>query len=231
MKTYSFTFARGGSKGLPNKNILPLLGSPLISRAVDISKQSGVIDKCFVSTDCQIIADLAASSGAEIIMRPSELATDTAKEFDAWKHAVSWVVSKYGMFDKFVSLPCTAPLRSTEDILNCINALNDEVNIVLTMSPASRSPWFNMVKSNSTGLLEKVIHSPSITRRQDAPTCYDLTTVAYVSTPSYVLNSSSIWDGNVAGVIVPKERAIDIDDYYDFACAETLLRLKSSLNS
>lgn len=226
MANYAFIFARGGSKGLPKKNIKPLCGIPLITHSINIAKQVSSIDRIFVSTDCPSIAKVAIASSVEVIDRPTYLATDTAKEWDAWKHAVLYVNSKYGPFDKFVSLPATAPLRAVDDVMRCLHALSKDIDIVLTMTPASRNPWFNVVKINSQNMLQKIIRDDSISRRQDAPECYDLTTVAYVTTSSYILKSSSIWAGNVSGIIIPKERAIDIDDYYDFVCAEALLRLK-----
>ena len=95
------------------------------------------------------------------------------------------------------------------------------------MTEASRNPWFNMVIKNENHCIDLILKSKKkISRRQDAPKVYDLTTVAYVLNPEFILNNNSIWDGNVKGILVPKERAIDIDDEFDFRIAEMLLEDK-----
>jgi len=96
--------------------------------------------------------------------------------------------------------------------------------MVVTVTPAARSPYFNMVVRGEDGYSEVVIHDDTIRRRQDAPTTYDMTTVAYVSRPEFILKNSGVFAGKVKSVIVPKERAIDIDDGFDFMVAEALYR-------
>ena len=108
MNTFCYIFARGGSKGLP-KNIKNLLNKPLISYSLDIAKEIHEIDKCFVSTDNDEIANLCASQGAIIIKRPREISQDDSREWLAWKHAIYWTHENYGPFSKFLSLPA-APL-------------------------------------------------------------------------------------------------------------------------
>ena len=99
------------------------------------------------------------------------------------------------------------------------------------MTDANRNPWFNMVKKNKKGLIELAVKSKEkLFRRQDAPLVYDLTTVAYVLDPNFILENNSIWDGNVHGVYVPKERAIDIDSEYDLKLAEYLISKKDAQN-
>ena len=91
MKNFAFIFARGGSKGLPGKNIKPLLGKPLIEYSIDIANSCTSIDKTFVSTDDNEIAKIAADAGAEVIFRPNELATDKSPDWLSWRHAIEWV--------------------------------------------------------------------------------------------------------------------------------------------
>ena len=111
MKTFCYIFARGGSKGLPGKNIKKLLNKPLISYSIKIAKSINEIDKCFVSTDCEEIAKISESNGAIVIKRPKELSQDNSPEWKAWEHAINWTYETYGTFTKFLSLPSTAPLR------------------------------------------------------------------------------------------------------------------------
>lgn len=228
MINYAFIFARGGSKGLPGKNIRPLAGKPLIQYSIDVAKKCELISKVFVSTDDTEIASIAGNLGVEVIKRPSELASDIAPEWMAWRHAIDYVSNKYGRFDNFISLPATSPLRTVEDIVNAVSQLEvSQADICIGITPASRSPYFNMVRFNKNNYLS-LVNEPKteFVRRQDAPEVYDITTIIYVSTPDFILNNYGLFSGNLTSIVVPKERAVDIDDIYDFMFAETLLNVK-----
>ena len=199
-KTSAFVFARGGSKGLPGKNILPIAGKPMIAHSIETAQKVSEIDHIYVSTDCVQIASIARDYGAEVIERPSELATDEASEWDAWQHAIHFALTSNRSFDRFVSLPVTAPMRSPCDVHRCLSALQDDVDMVITITPATRSPWFNMVNMNENSQVKLILGNGSVKRRQDSKQCFDITTVAYVSRPKFILSASSIWDGNVVGV-------------------------------
>lgn len=225
MKNFAFIFARGGSKGLPRKNIKPLAGKPLIQYSIDTALASPSIEHVFVSTDDTEIAEIASTCGATIIERPKELASDTSAEWLSWRHAVEWAAKNYGTFDRFVSLPATSPLRSVDDVEDAIETLAKTASdICISITPASRSPFFNMVKKTSQGMVE-LVNSPvnEVSRRQDAPAVFDITTVVYVSTPEFILNNYGIFSGKVSSVEIPKERAVDIDDIYDFKLAEAIV--------
>ncbi len=221
MDIFAFIFARGGSKGLVKKNIKELGGLPLITHSIYMAKKIEEIKKIYVSTDCNEIADVAQSYDAEIIQRPLELAKDDAPEWLAWQHAVDYIQKKGESFDVFLSLPTTSPLRSKEDITNCIVALTPEVDAVITVTPSARNPYFNMVTREDNGLCHK-LYDANVMRRQDAKPTYDITTVAYVTRPNYIMKQEHLFAGRIASVLIPKERALDIDDAYDFLIAETL---------
>lgn len=225
MRNFAFIFARGGSKGLPKKNVKLLAGKPLIQYSIDTAKSVDSIEKVFVSTEDKEIAEIAVKAGAEIIVRPEELASDTSPEWLSWKHAIDWVEKKYGEFDNFISLPATSPLRSSEDVKAAIKQKNDiKSDICISVTEASRSPYFNMITLNENGVASLVCQPETgITRRQDAPAVYDITTVVYVASPSFVVNSSGLFEGVVTAVQVPKERAVDIDDIFDFKLAELIV--------
>lgn len=231
MTTYGFVFARGGSKGIPGKNVRELAGKPLLAHALFVANSITEISSCFVSTDNAEIASIARADGAIVIDRPPELAQDTSAEWTAWQHAVEWVQAHYGPFGRFVSLPATAPLRSPRDVEACLNALDDETDIVVSVTESSRNPWFNMVRENEKGKLELLAQTSSYyARRQDAPKIYEMTTLAYVSRPDFILENRSMWDGRVRGVVIPAERAIDIDTPLDFEIADLLMRERRKKN-
>ena len=228
-KIYSFIFARGGSKGLPNKNIKKLVNKTLLEHSIDIAKSTPRVSKVFVSSESKKILELARQYGAEFIPRPVELADDESPEWLAWQHAVKWVESRFGKFDIFLSLPCTSPLRIVNDVDNCLDALNNDSEMIITMTEANRSPWFNMVSLNSNKYVNVILKdSKRIYCRQKAPVVFDMTTVAYVTRPDFIIKNNSIWDGRVRGVLIPKERSIDIDDAFDFSIAEYLMRQRIS---
>jgi len=230
MKPYivGFVFARGGSKGLPRKNIRPLAGKPLIAYAIDTALSSKLIDRVVVSTDDNEIAEIAQRYGAEVpFMRPLELALDDSPEWLAWQHAIRALEKKdKRKIDVFASIPPTAPLRIVEDIDKCIHVLlESDADVVITVKQADRNPYFNMVSLGDDGYakLAMTLDRP-IYRRQDAPQVYDMTTVAYAAKPTFVLNAHSLFEGKVKTVVIPVERALDIDTELDFKFAEFLLR-------
>lgn len=226
-KVYAFVFARGGSKGLPGKNIRQLGGKPMIGYSIESALKNKYIDEVFVSTDDEKIAEVAKKHGAKVpFKRPSELASDSSPEWLSWRHAANFFEKEANLFDIFISLPATSPLRSDEDVCNCIEKYeNGSTDVVLTVSEAERSPWFNMVKMKRDGSLVRVIEpSGNISRRQDAPKVFDVTTVAYVTSPVFIQSKNSIFDGRVQHVLIPRERAIDIDTELDFKFAEFLLK-------
>ena len=224
MKIYAFVFARAGSKRLRNKNLLELAGKPLVQHSIDFALNSDFIDRVFVSSDSDQILKIAKNRGAETIQRPPELATDESPEIESWKHAVDFVVGRYGDFDKFVSLPPTSPLRRSEDVKSVIRALEPTVDYSVSITRSSHSPWISIVTRDSDGLVRPLVHSnKSLNRHQDAPESFELTAVAFATTPEYVRNANHLWDGAVIGVEVPRETSIDIDDRVDFEFARALI--------
>lgn len=232
LRTIAFIFARGGSKGIPGKNIRPLGGKPLIAHAIEVGRATPGIETVIVSTDDQAIAEVALAYGAEVpFMRPPELAQDASPEWLAWRHAIAWVQKHRGPFGLFVSLPPTSPFRAVADVNACIDALreDDTADVAITVAMASRSPYFNMVKTDQKGCAELVINpSSGIVRRQDAPEVFDITTVAYAARPAFVMQAERIFAGKVKAVVVPQERALDIDTPFDFKVAEAITAMRSA---
>lgn len=230
MKAIAFIFARGGSKGLPGKNIRQLSGKPLIAWSIEHALAVKRIERVIVSTDSEEIAKVALAYGAEVpFMRPAELAGDNSSEWLAWKHALNFLLETHDRLpDAMVSIPTTAPLRLPVDIENCLDQYEKgDADMVITVTDAHRSPFFNMVTNNADGTVGLVIPpKSSISRRQDAPTVYDMTTVAYVASTRFVLNHNALFEGRVRSVYVPTERAIDIDTVLDFQIAECLLKIR-----
>ena len=212
---FAFIFARGGSKGLKDKNLYEIGGKPLIAHSILAAKKNKKIKKVFVSTDSKKIVKISEAYGAEIIHRPKRLALDKTPEWLAWQHAINYLQKMNETFDIFLSLPTTSPLRSQKDINNALNALKKNDDAVITVTPSSRNPSFNMVSIDKEGIANLIEEKKVVSRRQDAPKYYDMTTVSYVSRPECILSKKYLFSGRIKSIIVPKERAIDIDDITD----------------
>ena len=230
MRAVAFIFARGGSKGLPGKNVRALRGKPLIAWSIQHALTVNRIERLIVSTDSEEIAALAHDFGAEVpFLRPAELARDDSPEWLAWRHALNYVRETAGRLPEvMVSVPTTAPLRLALDIDNCLDEYEKGgADMVITVTDAHRSPYFNMVKTNADGTVGLVMPPQSIVaRRQDALPVYDIATVCYVANPEFVMTHNATFEGRVRAVHVPVERAIDIDTLLDFQIAEMFLNIR-----
>jgi len=220
--------ARGGSKGVPRKNLRLLAGKPLIAYAIGTALASRLIDRVVVSTEDAEIARVAEQYGAEVpFIRPRELALDDSPEWSVWQHAIQTLEASGNDFktEVFVCIPPTAPLRAVEDVDACIQMLlRGDSDIVITVKPAERNPYFNMVVLDEKGYGRLVIQPEKpVYQRQAAPRVFDVATVAYAARPEFVMRAKSMFEGKVKAVVIPAERAVDIDTELDLKFAEFLL--------
>ena len=218
--------ARGGSKGLPGKNIRDLCGKPLITSAIETARCCPEIESILVSTDDENIAEVARRAGASVpFIRPGDLAQDTSAEWSVWQHALGFLKTNDMTPEKLVVLPPTAPLRRVEDVSAAIRFMDTgNYDGVISITESHRNPCFNMVTADQKGLLNIAIPAPkNLHRRQDAPQFFDITTAFYVMKPEFVNLGSSLFDGNIAGYKIPIETAVDIDTQLDFDFASFIL--------
>jgi N-acylneuraminate cytidylyltransferase len=227
MNCVAFIFARGGSKGLPGKNLRPLAGVPLIGWSIRHALAVPRIRRVIVSTDSQEIASAAREFGAEVpFTRPQQLSGDRSPEWAAWRHALEFLRGDEGSLpEAMVSVPTTAPLRLPSDVDRCLDLFGKgQADVVITVSEARANPWFSMVALGPDGNVHLVNRSDHpISGRQQAPAVFDITPIAYVASPEFVLAHEGVFSGRVQAVTVPRERAIDIDTLFDFRMAEWLL--------
>jgi CMP-N-acetylneuraminic acid synthetase len=231
MQAIALICARGGSKGLPGKNIRPLAGRPLIAWSIAQARAVPRITRVIVSTESEQIAAVAREAGAEVpFMRPAELAADDSPEWLSWRHALKQLYQGDGAYpDVLICVPTTAPLRRPADLEACLDEYaKGNADMIITVTEARRNPYFSVVKRNADGTVGLVIPpAAAVFRRQDAPAVYDITPVAYVTSPHYVMTRRGIFDGRTRAVHVPPERAVDIDTLLDFTIAESLLARSS----
>lgn len=224
-ETVAFVFARGGSKGIPKKNLEVVGDKTLVGHAVDAARRAATVDRVLVSTDDPDIASAARGAGAEVpFLRPDDLAADDTPEIEAWRHAIRAVRGAGQSIESFVSVPPTSPLRLPKDIDDCVRRLHrTPADVVITAREAQRNPYFNMVEVDDDGWATLVADEErSVNRRQEAPDVFDLTTVAYAAQPSYVLETDSLLAGDVRIVEVPQERSLDIDTPTDLEIVRSL---------
>ena len=215
--------ARGGSKGLHRKNVRPFVGKPLIAHSIEMALKSNFIADVVVSTDDEEISRVAKNYGASVpFMRPANLSGDSAPEWHVWQHALSWLSDQGRDIEALVVLPPTAPLRSLEDVNGAIEMfLQKKCDGVVCGTDAHRNPFFNMVTIDDNQRCALAMSGAArFTRRQDAPTFYDLTTVCYVMSPDYITHHQHLFDGDIRMFHVPVERSVDIDTIFDFELAE-----------
>jgi CMP-N,N'-diacetyllegionaminic acid synthase len=222
--------ARGGSKGVLNKNIRKIAGKPLIAHTIEKAKQSNLFEYVVISTDSIEIAEIAKAYGAEhFFERPAELASDTSAKLPVIQHAFLKSEAHYNCkFDILLDLDATSPLRSVEDLIKSLETFkNGNFDNLITGAPARRSPYFNLVEVSETEgvVLSKNLENP-IVRRQDAPKCYDMNASIYIWKRDALLSKNSLFGGNTGLYVMPEERSIDIDSELDFYMVEYLLKKK-----
>ena len=219
--------ARGGSKGVPGKNIRMIAGRPLLAWTLDCAKAVGLFDRIVVSSDDPTILDLGDRLGADLCLRRrDELASDSAGKVPVIADAVEQAQVHFTHdFDVVVDLDVTSPLRHESDILGAVDLLlSTGATNVITGAPSRRSPYFNMVERNGDGSIRLVKSRPSDTvRRQDAPVCYDMNASVYVWDRERFLNNPKVFYEDTVLYEMPEERSIDIDTELDFFLVEALL--------
>lgn len=217
--------ARGGSKGLPGKNIRDLGGLPLIAWSIREARRSACIDRLIVSSDDEGILAVARSHGAETpFVRPPELARDDTPGVDPVLHAVDALGGPQA-YDYIVLLQPTSPLRVVEDIDGCIAACLDAGHpCMLTVTEADKSPYY-MFNMDPNGLLSPVIAQERFhTRRQDLPRVVVPNGAVYVADCAWLARTRSYLTPETRGYEMPRERSQDVDNLLDFDICELLLR-------
>lgn len=220
--------ARGGSKGVPGKNLRKVGGVPLIARALACAERCSSLDRVVVSTDSEEIADLARRCGGEVpFLRPAELASDTAPMLPVMRHAIESCESIHGQpVSILVLLDVTGALRLPADVEGAIECLiTGGYDAVVSAAPAHRNPYFNMVQEvdGRARLVCTGADGEAIGRRQDAPVVHDLNTVVWVYRRAALMEEGARLPRNTGIFRVPAERALDLDTEFDFRLVEHVL--------
>lgn len=215
--------ARGGSKGLPGKNILPLCGKPMIAYTIEAAKQSKYIDRVIVSTDDQKIADIALQYGAEVpFLRPDFLASDTAQAVDNYIYTIERLSKEWNTpIEEFVVLQPTSPLRIAEDIDGAIEMfMEKQADSVISYTPEAHPVRWHKYLDENNAFVD--IFDTTIANRQDLKTSYYPNGAVYVFRYS-IIKERIYYTDKSYGFVMPRVRSIDIDYKEDFDYVEFLM--------
>ncbi|MBD5279081.1 MAG: acylneuraminate cytidylyltransferase family protein [Bacteroides sp.] len=218
--------ARGGSKGIPDKNLKPFCGRPLVCRAADQAIALAVPgDMVFVSTDSSAIADTALTSGPVVpFLRPGNLATDTASTYDVIIHALDEFQRRGHLFDRVVLLQPTSPLRSLDDIENALRLWTPDCDMVVSVCEARTNPYYNAFETGPDGTLHISKGPGTYTRRQDAPKVWEYTGAVYVITVRALREGPMSSFRKIIPSPMDSSRSVDLDTPLDWMIAETLFK-------
>ncbi len=218
--------ARGGSKGLKRKNVLPLNGKPLIAYSIEAALKLKDVKRVIVSTDDEEIAETAKKFGAEVpFLRPEHLASDTATTIDVLKHTIEFLNEKEGFeTDHVLLLQPTSPLRSDLHAKEALDLYLEHQCPVISVCLADTHPFLMRVKQENYLIPFIDLSDQKVTRRQDLPEVYELNGAIYLTDRHHLMNENAIYTDKVIPYVMDKRSSVDIDDEIDFKLAEVLLK-------
>ena len=217
--------ARGGSKGIPHKNIKPLAGRPLIAYSIDVARElCPELDNIILSTDDPEIADTARGLGLRVdYMRPAALATDSSGSREVMLDAMDWADARGIAYDCVVLLQPTSPLRTADDVRAALELYTPQLDMVVSVEPAACNPYYNCFETDAEGFLHISKGDGRLTRRQDAPPAWTYNGAVYVINPQSLRAMPMGSFGRRVPSPMPAERSIDLDTPRDWAVAEAIM--------
>lgn len=229
MRTLFLITARGGSKGIPGKNIKEFGGKPLIYHSIDHARAFASDEDICLSTDSEAIASVARGYGLEVpFMRPAELATDTSGSYGVILHALGFYRERGIEYDRVVLLQPTSPLRTVEDIRNAIGRWTPEVDMAVSVMEAKANPYYDAFETDRNGFLHISKGDGKYTRRQDAPEVWQYNGAVYVMSVSSLLRGPMSSFRRIVPSPMSRENSVDLDSPLDWIIAENLLSLRTS---
>ncbi len=217
--------ARGGSKGVKDKNIKKINGVSLLERSINQAKKAKIFDKIVLSTDSKKIINLSKSLGVDYtFLRSTKLSNDKVSKIDVIKDSLNKSEKNFGYrFDNIIDIDLTTPLRQIKDIKNAFyNFKNNNYYNLISVCEAKKNPYFNIIeiKNNNTKLVKNIKH---YTTRQSSPKVFDVNSAIYIWKRDFLIKSNKIVYPKTGIYIMPRERSIDIDDNFDLYLVKKLI--------
>ncbi len=221
MKTFALIPARGGSKGIPRKNIKMIAGKPLIVWTIEAALRSSLLSAVVVSTDDLEIAEVARRAGAQVpFMRPAELAQDQTPGLDPVLHALD----QLPQYDSVLLLQPTSPLRTTDDIDGCLNLVTQKkAPSVVSVTEADTHPYWTY-RLNTDQTMARFVDVAPVAHRQDLPAVFSLNGAMYFADANWLRDSGSLVSAETVAYVMSKEHSVDVDTPLDWKFAELLMK-------
>ncbi len=217
--------ARGGSKGIPRKNIKKLNGKPLIYYTIDIARQIAPDSDICISTDDHEIIEMVERYGLEVpFKRPNYLATDTMGTYDVLLHALDFFESKGEIYDNIILLQCTSPFRRVKDVKGALDLYSPEIDMVVSVKETSANPYYNCFEEDVDGYLELSKGNGKYVRRQDAPAAWEYNGAVYVINPESLKKNPLSKFEKVIKYVMDDIHSLDLDTMLDWKMAELMLK-------
>ena len=227
MKILIIIPARGGSKGIPHKNIKPLAGKPLIHYTIDVARQIVADEDICVSTDDPEIIKCVEEHGLQVpFVRPAELATDTAGTYEVLLHALNFYEQKGKSYDVVLLLQNTSPFRTANHVKEALALYRHDIDMVVSVNETKTNPYYNCFEEDRNGILKKTLDCSIFTRRQDAPVTYEYNGAIYV------INAESLKKRNLGDFtrrvkyLMDDLHSVDLDNMIDWKFAEFIIKEK-----
>lgn len=219
--------ARGGSKGIPHKNIKELGDKPLICYSIDVARQLTSDENICVTTDDDAIIKVVEDYGLKVpFKRPDYLATDTCGSNEVLQHAYQFYQEKGMQYDLIVLLQPTSPFRRIDDVIGSIDLYEPSLDMVVTVKETAANPYYNCYEEDSNGYLVVSKGDGQIMRRQDAPPAYEWNGAVYVINPIRLMEVGLAGLTKVKKYVMDDLHSIDLDTMFDWKVAELVLREK-----
>jgi len=221
LSIFALITARGGSKGIPRKNVKLIAGKPLISWTIEAALRSSLLSAVVVSTDDPEIADVASKAGAQVpFIRPAHLAQDHTSSFDTVLHALE----QLPQYDSMLLLQPTSPLRTTGDIDGFLNLVAQrKTPTAVSVTEADSHPYWTY-RLNPDLTMIQFSDATAVQRRQDLPSAYSLNGAMYFANANWLRNSGRLVTAETLAYVMSKENSIDLDTPLDWKIAELLLK-------
>ena len=217
--------ARGGSKGIPHKNIKPLGGKPLIYYSIDVARQFTTDENICVTTDDAEIISVVEQHGLKVpFVRPAELATDTCGSSEVIQHAYQFFADKGFKYDAIVLLQPTSPFRKVEFIKEAVALYDDSIDMVTSVRPAACNPYYDGFEENTDGLLQISKGDGTIARRQEAPKVWQQNGSIYVINPKSLIEKGMGGFTKIKKYAMPETYSVDLDTMLDWKMAELIIK-------
>lgn len=224
MKPLVLIPARGGSKGIPGKNIKPLNGKPLIHYTIEAAIAVFPLERIFVSSDDEAILSSSRDAGVQnLIKRPDELSTDTASSYDVIRHIMNLAENNDLEFDTVVLLQATSPFRNAEHLREAVELYSNELDMLVSVKIADENPYYSLFEENSAGYLNKSKEG-NYTRRQDCPEVYAYNGAIYIMNRVSLEKNQISEFKKIRKYIMPNSTSIDLDTPLDWKIAEVLMQ-------